>query len=61
MSRVVRDKSERYHLLWDSSLGSLLLAFTVRLYSGERREMESRAKGLRNRLGRLEEEAWPSG
>ena len=28
------------------NLGSLILAFSVRLYSGERREMQSRAKGL---------------
>ena len=34
MSRVLRDKSDRYDLLLDSNLGSLILAFSVRLYSG---------------------------
>ena len=34
MSRVLREESERYDLLSDSSLGSPLLAFSVRLYSG---------------------------
>ena len=33
MSRVLRDKSERYDLLLDSNLGSLILAFSVRLHS----------------------------
>ena len=34
MSRVLRDKSDGYDLLSDSNLGSLILGFSVRLYSG---------------------------
>ena len=34
MSRVLRDKSDGYDLLSVSNLGSLILGFSVRLYSG---------------------------
>ena len=64
MSRVLRDKSDRYDLLSDSNLGSLILAFSVRLYSGALAGSGAKCKAEQkawNRLGRLEEAAWPSG